>query len=76
MLDGGGPEIRVLENIMNVMSYLEVVLQLFFFLLCMMCVYGYVHQRVYNLAAVGKGNWELQKAVAKVKKLGGEANAS
>lgn len=36
----------------------------------------YVHQCVYNLAAIGKGNCEIQKAVTKCKKLVEETNAS
>lgn len=54
---------------MSEMSYLEVVLHLFFFSSFEWCVYVHEHPCVHNSAALVKGNWEIHWAVAKGKKL-------
>lgn len=56
------------------LGFCSVALFFFFLLLCMISVCA--HQCMYNSSALGRGNWELQEAVAKSRESGGEVNAS
>lgn len=73
--DGGGQKMSSGEQNEWSIAWILFCSSFFFFLLlCMISVCA--HQCMYNSSALGRGNWELQEAVAKSRESGGEVNAS